>query len=511
MLSVHVHLPSGKTCSVRLPAESRIRELKAEVQRQFKSPFLKLAFRGEPLEVSSTLSERVQDGDSVDAVLLPVKLASTTAQVTLAVAAWPPELVSSGAVSQSFLDAVDEALRKALSLRLALPAGARAPGGKLASGSPSLKNRPPDGCVGHFAAQHLVQQPNLSWAIAGRNASQLEALKASLHGVSMPQVLAKALDQDVKTWLGSTRAVISAAGPFSIHQGEALLSAAAELGIHYADTSDEFYWQREMIDKYDEVAIKSGAKVVLSSGFCALAADLGASLALENFSGELQLDAWLERYNGGVSAGVLNTAKVLKNASFPKAWEKDPYVLAPGAKSTLRKDTQVEGMGFPSWVASEGPIVSNLFGPYDARLLRRSLKLRVGASAGMYPKWAAFLAEHPGSWSTLSKCPTQAIYDGGSWSYRFKARSGASGDSEVLLSGAGDPGYRFTAVGLAEAGLCLAGKTGSCARTGAGIMTPMGAANVKVLADRLKSIGVLDIQTTRLESIPADSLPELVV
>ncbi|CAJ1381091.1 unnamed protein product [Effrenium voratum] len=368
-----------------------------------------------------------------------------------------------------------------------------------------------DGCVGHFAAQHLVQQPNLSWAIAGRNASQLEALKASLHGVSMPQVLAKALDQDVKTWLGSTRAVISAAGPFSIHQGEALLSAAAELGIHYADTSDEFYWQREMIDKYDEVAIKSGAKVVLSSGFCALAADLGASLALENFSGELQLDAWLERYNGGVSAGVLNTAKVLKNASFPKAWEKDPYVLAPGAKSTLRKDTQVEGMGFPSWVASEGPIVSNLFGPYDARLLRRSLKLRVGASAGMYPKWAAFLAEHPGSWSTLSKCPTQAIYDGGSWSYRFKARSGASGDSEVLLSGAGDPGYRFTAVGLAEAGLCLAGKTGSCARTGAGIMTPMGAANVKVLADRLKSIGVLDIQTTRLESIPADSLPELVV
>ena len=33
--------------------------------------------------------------------------------------------------------------------------------------------------------------------------------------------------------------MITAAGPFSIHGGEELLRAAAELGVHYADTSDE--------------------------------------------------------------------------------------------------------------------------------------------------------------------------------------------------------------------------------------------------------------------------------
>ena len=34
------------------------------------------------------------------------------------------------------------------------------------------------GCVGHLAAFHLAQQPNLRWAIAGRNATKLAALAA---------------------------------------------------------------------------------------------------------------------------------------------------------------------------------------------------------------------------------------------------------------------------------------------------------------------------------------------
>lgn len=62
-------------------------------------------------------------------------------------------------------------------------------------------------------------------------------------------------------------------------------------------------------------------------------------------------------------------------------------------------------------------MVSNLFGPYDARLLRRSfvqrnqqVTLRVGASSGLYPAWAAFLARHPGSWSKLTECPTETVY-----------------------------------------------------------------------------------------------------
>ena len=63
-------------------------------------------------------------------------------------------------------------------------------------------------------------------------------------------------------------------------------------------------------------------------------------------------------------------------------------------------------------------------------------------------------------WSNMSWVHNWNLQDG-SWSYRFHASS-SRGSSVVLLSGKGDPGYRFTALGLAETGLCLAGKTAGC-------------------------------------------------
>merc|ERR1712113_678611 len=219
--------------------------------------------------------------------------------------------------------------------------------------------------------------------------------------------------------------------------GEAIVRACAETGTHYADTSDEFYWQRWMIDRHHGAAQKSGAKVVLSAGFCVFAGDVGSQLAIKSLGAsagaDLHLDAWLETYNGGLSAGVINTGKAIKNASFPKEWNTDPYVLAPSADPALRVDSVVTGMSYPKLIRGEGLVVSNIFGPYDARLLRRSftqlgqkVQLRVGATSGLYPKWTAFIAKHPGSWAS-----------------RFKAS--AEGPSKtVLLSGSGDPGYRFT-------------------------------------------------------------------
>merc|ERR1719436_415615 len=125
-----------------------------------------------------------------------------------------------------------------------------------------------------------------------------------------------------------------------MHGGELVVKACAEAGVHYSDTSDEFYWQRWMIDRHDATAKKSGAKIVLSSGFCVMAGDLGAQLALEGLgaaeASEVTLDAWLETYNGGLSAGVINTGKAIANASYPKEWDTDPYVLAPNASESLR-------------------------------------------------------------------------------------------------------------------------------------------------------------------------------
>ena len=69
-MQAHVHLASGKRCSVAFcsPASS-IRGLKAEAQQRLE--------RGQQLDSSSTLNEvGVRDGDSIAAIVPDVNLAS---------------------------------------------------------------------------------------------------------------------------------------------------------------------------------------------------------------------------------------------------------------------------------------------------------------------------------------------------------------------------------------------------------------------------------------------------
>ena len=301
------------------------------------------------------------------------------------------------------------------------------------SPSPARASRPPDqapldiilygayGCVGHLAALHLAKQQNLTWAIAGRNASKLHALAATLadtHGASShPEIIVASLVGDLP-WVKRAKAVATAAGPFSIHDGENLVKACATYGVSYSDTSDEFYWQRRMITGYDVTARATGARIALASGFCAVAADLGAALALERADGRngrdgatTNLDAWLEKYSGGISAGVIHTTHV--NASYPKEWSTDPYVLAPTIDPSLKIDTLVDGTHYPLVDPDhEGFTVPNLFGDYDARFMRRSfaargqrVHLRVGSPITLYPDWINFLLRHPGSCASAGLDP----------------------------------------------------------------------------------------------------------
>ena len=223
------------------------------------------------------------------------------------------------------------------------------------------------GCVGHFAAFHFASIKGLRWAIAGRDGEKLDALAASLAGRGLysvkPEIIVANLTGDLSSWVGRTRAVATAAGPFSVNEGENLVRACSKLGVHYADTSDEFYWQRRMIDRYDAPAAASGARIALASGFCAVAADVGTQQLLALDSNTTHVDAWLEAYEGGISAGVIHTTHV--NASYPKAWLTDPYVLAPDAPHDVRVDDLVDGTTYPALVEGEGVIISNLFGDYE--------------------------------------------------------------------------------------------------------------------------------------------------
>ena len=77
-MQVEVHLLSGSGFSISLSPETPIRELKAAAQQHFQRGFLKLFAKGQPLDLTATLSQAgLRDGDVVDAVVQPVQAATT--------------------------------------------------------------------------------------------------------------------------------------------------------------------------------------------------------------------------------------------------------------------------------------------------------------------------------------------------------------------------------------------------------------------------------------------------
>lgn len=89
-----------------------------------------------------------------------------------------------------------------------------------------------------------------------------------------------------------------------------------------------------------------------------MAGDLGSQLALgaisnhaSNSDEPVALDAWLEGYNGGVSAGVIHTAEAMKKAQFPKdrdffsAAQFDPFFELRGFVGDWEKTSVVSFNG----------------------------------------------------------------------------------------------------------------------------------------------------------------------
>ena len=148
------------------------------------------------------------------------------------------------------------------------------------------------GFTGKLTAAYLDRHPELAgrrWAIAGRNAGALEAVRATLTSQQVEVVTCPLNDAGaVKAMVQSTHVVITTAGPYSTYDGDKLLGECARAGVHYSDLSGEGFWQREMIDQYHEIAQASGAKIVLGGGVDSIPSDLGAFMALQEIGLESQ-------------------------------------------------------------------------------------------------------------------------------------------------------------------------------------------------------------------------------
>ena len=376
----------------------------------------------------------------------------------------------------------------------------------------------------------------LRWALAGRDAARLEAVRTASGATQAGLILADAGDEAaLAAQAGQTRVVLSTAGPFALY-GSKLVAACVAQRTHYVDITGETPWVRTLIDRHHEQAAAEGTRIVPGCGFDSVPSDLGAFLvasALRERHGQAcaSVKACFSirgGLNGGTLASLLN---ILESGQASQV--ADPFLLNPAgtAPADVRRHADPvaphRDADFDAWV---GPF---FMGPINTRVVRRSAALAKGtrqpiygadfayreylrfgrgpvaalAAAGMsiggaagqsalrldaVRRMARALAPAPG------QGPSQRSMDGGSFRCELVGRGVGGAIVRGLIADRGDPGNRATTKFVCESALALA-CDGDSLPGGAGfggVLTPASAFG-RVLARRLAAAGM------KIDPLPA--------
>ncbi|MFE6038314.1 saccharopine dehydrogenase family protein [Streptomyces sp. NPDC056452] len=330
------------------------------------------------------------------------------------------------------------------------------------------------GHAGRFAAEALASRPGLRWAIGGRDEAALHALREELGAPAGNAVIvADARDTAaMRALAGRAGVVLSAVGPYRLY-GSPLVEACAMTGTDYVDLNGEPLWMRRMIDRFQEQARLSGARIVFSCGFDSLPMETGVQVlqdaALRRWGVPLpRVDCRIEfirseGFSPGTVASLRDSAAAAAASGQPDA--EGPFLLAPGFRGPAhtpavrpRFDGELELWTAPWAMAGVNTRVlhrSNALrdhawgtdfvydetviagpGP-DGRAAARSLARALGGTAdGVGTVTAGADRNHPEA------------------AYRLSL-TGHAGDRRLYatVAGTGDPGYRSAArmaVGVAD-------------------------------------------------------------
>jgi len=373
------------------------------------------------------------------------------------------------------------------------------------------------GFVGRQAVAYLAQHAgDLRWALAGRSADKLEAVRGS---VDAGIVVADANDAAaLKSLAEQARVVLSTAGPFALY-GSKLVAACVQAGTHYVDITGETPWVHGLIARHHEQAARDGTRIVPCCGFDSVPSDLGSWLlvqALQGQHGERCVDVKAAfRLRGGLNGGTLASLLNVLDAGQQPAFE-DPFLLNPPGTAPADRRRHDDPVA-PHFDADFGAWVGPFFmGPVNTRVVRRSAALLDYGSGFHYQEYLRFgrgavaaglsaaasagalagrgllsfgparrlaerLAPAPG------EGPSEQRMDGGS----FRCELVATGERGTRLRGCiadrGDPGNRATTKFVCEAALLLA-NGGDQGRSG-GVLTPAAALGA-AYGQRLRAAGM---------------------
>jgi len=200
------------------------------------------------------------------------------------------------------------------------------------------------GFTGTLVAEYLLRQygadGNIKWSIAGRSASKLESVRASLgeKAADLEITVVDSRDESALAALASrTRVVLTTVGPYALY-GSNLVAACVEAGTDYCDLAGEVQWIRKMVDTHHERAKETGARIVHCCGFDSIPMDMGVWFlqdTAKRIHGHycddiaLYVKATKGTASGGTIASMMNIIKEAKQDRSIARLMANPYALNP--------------------------------------------------------------------------------------------------------------------------------------------------------------------------------------
>jgi short subunit dehydrogenase-like uncharacterized protein len=385
--------------------------------------------------------------------------------------------------------------------------------------------------VNQFAKKH-----GISWAIAGRDQEKLQSMITELQLDLDGFVVADALDENsVQSMVKRTTALINLAGPYAIY-GANVVEQCAQQGVAYADLSGETLFVKDIIEKYGDIAKKSGARIIPVCGYEALPFDLGCMFVADKFQkkfsqkptlveaiAQFHFDGKVIYPSDGISGGTWGSAvEMFKSDNLDGL--SDPHILMGNDRTWLPEESQKYQLlknAFPhggGWLAPmvpqpwlnpaviyrtqeilrtdnnhigytyrEGMDTSGFF-PGDKLLKPFTsigmammveaggflLKMNTSAPRKIMAKFMEFVGPKPGAG------PKPERLDLWAYTIEFKATDESGNTTFATVTGKGQPGYKSTADIIGQVGILLATNDKRLPEI-SGVLTPASALGLDLL------------------------------
>ena len=374
----------------------------------------------------------------------------------------------------------------------------------------------------HYLAEFLANNKNengaVTWAIAGRDQEKLNELQSNLAS-KVDIIIANsddAVSLDVMT--KQTQVIISTVGPY-LKYGEPLIKSCVDNGTDYVDLTGEAIFIKDMMDKYQEAAKQSGARIVNSCGFDSIPSDLGVYFTQKQAKAKFDsvcdvIHMRVKAAKGGLSGGTIaSMATIFEEVGQNKSRRKqvaNPYLLNDDKDVPKVRQNNVSKPEYDSehkrWLA---PFV---MASINTRIVHRSNQL-LGYEYGRDFKYDEAMWMKDGIRGKLSSYAMSAVLLGfatamiikpsrellskhvlpksgsgpskeeqenGYFDIRLFGQTAKKDNVATKVTGDKDPGYGSTSRMLSQAALCLAQDI-SKEEVDGGFWTPASAMGDKLL------------------------------